>query len=277
MGGLSSSIQSKFSGQGLKQISFYSPDGYPISFNSKLFSVMSSMPYINMRVKFNSNLNQEYNIITPSMHGHGSVSLTPVEKVHYDHNVQEGLSPSDSMEVAKFQAILDQKMDTLGDGALTQNDLALIVRESLHEHAEGVRSERKLLRNQLEILKRQLEPQERIVAECEHHGKVVARRYINTFAGFIGFQYFLTQYGTYVAFSWDIIEPFSCLMSFSDAFFAYVFWVYTGKPWDLVGLQEHFSKKKMEKAMKKNHFNLDKYESKKRAIAAIEARLKDLS
>lgn len=167
-------------------------------------------------------------------------------------------------------------MDLLGEQALTQNDLMLIIRESLHQHAESVRSERKLLRTQLDILKQQLEPQERIMAECKHHGMVVARRYINAFAGIIGFQYFLTQYGTYVAFSWDIIEPFSCMMSFSDAFFAYVFWVYTGKPWDLVGLQEHFSKKKMEKAIKKNNFNLAKYESKKRAIAAIEERLRNL-
>lgn len=99
---MSSSIQSKFSGQGLKQISFHSPDGYPIALNSKLFSVMGSMPYINMRVKFNSNLNQEYNIITPSMHEHGSVSLSPEEKVHYDRNLEDGLEAAESMEVAKF-------------------------------------------------------------------------------------------------------------------------------------------------------------------------------
>ena len=94
-----------------------------------------------------------------------------------------------------------------------------------------------------------------IVSDCKYLGKLSARRYVNSFAGIILAQYFFTQWGTYYAFSWDIIEPIACCMTLSDAFIAYLFWLKTGCPWDIIGLQEHFRKKKMERAIYKQRFN----------------------
>jgi hypothetical protein len=65
----------------------------------------------------------------------------------------------------------------------------------------------------------------------------------------------LTQYGTYVAFSWDIIEPITCLMTLSDALIAYFFWLRTGRPYEISGLARHFKEKKLDKAIKKNFFD----------------------
>ena len=61
-----------------------------------------------------------------------------------------------------------------------------------------------------------------------------------TSAAFLGTfltQFFITQYGTYVMFSWDIMEPITCGMTLLDSVFAYSFWLWAGKPWDLDGLK----------------------------------------
>lgn len=86
----------------------------------------------------------------------------------------------------------------------------------------------------------------------------------------------LTQYGTYVVFSWDIIEPITCLMGFSDAVLGYLFWLRTGKPWDIAGLGAHFERKKFLKELKKSKMDVNKFETTKRAIALLEGRLAGL-
>ena len=111
--------------------------------------------------------------------------------------------------------------------------MQLLFYKAMHEQGHAIRYERKLLEDQLELLKKQKEPMDAIVADCKYLGKLSARRYVNSFAGIILAQYFFTQCVTYVAFSWDIIEPIACCMSMSDDFIAYVFWLNTGCPWDI--------------------------------------------
>lgn len=171
---------------------------------------------------------------------------------------------------------MSQKISLAGEDTFSQRDLLLLMRESLHEHASGIRQEREMLHNHLILLKKQLEPLEQVKTECQHLGMISARRYVNSFAGIILGQYFLTQYGTYVAFSWDIIEPIACCMTMSDALIAYIFWVNTGRPWDVNGLRDHFQTRKMNKAIKKNIFDQDKYNNLKQAIEQVETKLNEL-
>jgi hypothetical protein len=86
-------------------------------------------------------------------------------------------------------------------------------------------------------------------------------------------QFFFTQYGTYFAFSWDIIEPIACCMSMSDAMIAYMFWVMTGRPWDVNGLCAHFQRRKMQKAIKSKRFDEKLYSNLHQALAMTEQRL----
>ena len=41
-----------------------------------------------------------------------------------------------------------------------------------------------------------------------------------------------TQYGTYVKYSWDILEPICCLFGIFDAFVAYAFWMRHNRDFD---------------------------------------------
>jgi calcium uniporter regulatory subunit MCUb, mitochondrial len=151
------------------------------------------------------------------------------------------------------------------------------MRESMHDHAKDSAREKLMLQDQLIQIKKQLEPLEHVKTEQMQLGQVSARRYVNSFAGIILFQYFLTQYGTYFAFSWDIIEPIACCLSMSDAAIAYAFWVKTGRPWDINGLREHFIQKKMQQAIKRKQFDEMKYNNLSQALEKTEQRLRSLN
>lgn len=68
-----------------------------------------------------------------------------------------------------------------------------------------------------------------------------------TFVSIIATQFALVQYGTYVAFSWDIMEPITACISLSDAICGYYFWLWAKKPWDLSSLRSHFYERELNK------------------------------
>ena len=94
-----------------------------------------------------------------------------------------------------------------------------------------------------------------------------------TFVSIILFQFMLSQYGTYVAFSWDIMEPITACVSLSDAIAGYMFWLWTGKPWDLDSLRSHYYEKALAKNFAKHKINVHEYEMLKEARKRILKRL----
>ena len=64
-------------------------------------------------------------------------------------------------------------------------------------------------------------------------------------------QFALSQYATYIAFSWDIVEPITACVALSDAIAGYFFWLWSKKPWDVNEIRSHFFEKKLQKLMKK--------------------------
>ena len=93
------------------------------------------------------------------------------------------------------------------------------------------------------------------------------------FVSIISFQFFLSQYGTYVAFSWDIMEPITACLSLSDAIAGYVFWLWTGKPWDLDSLRNHFYEKALAKNFQKHNINRHEFEMLKESRRQILAKI----
>jgi hypothetical protein len=69
---------------------------------------------------------------------------------------------------------------------------------------------------------------EKIVQQLEKK----ANRRLKFIFSFIFTQILATQYGTYVAFSWDIIEPVTCLLGIFDLIIAYIFWLSTNQGYE---------------------------------------------
>jgi len=77
---------------------------------------------------------------------------------------------------------------------------------------------------------------EKITNLLEAKGK----KRVKWFLGFLTAQIALIQYGTYVAFSWDIIEPITCLLGVMDLIIAYSFWLYSQKEYSFETLKTHY-------------------------------------
>ena len=89
---------------------------------------------------------------------------------------------------------------------------------------------------------------------------MAAARSASTFLFLFCCQFGLTQYGTYIAFSWDIIEPITCTMTLMDATLAYLFWMWTGQPYDMEGLRTHYFHRKLKKLMRRQNVDYSYYE-----------------
>ena len=115
-----------------------------------------------------------------------------------------------------------------------------MIREVLAEKASNAKEEREILEQKLYLLEKQKEPMVKKLEEVERFADRSARRALWSLASVFVTQFALVQYGTFIAFSWDIMEPFTCGMTLFDTLFGYLFWIRSGRPYSLDGLREHF-------------------------------------
>ena len=74
-------------------------------------------------------------------------------------------------------------------------------------------------------------------------------------------------------FSWDIMEPITCVMTLGDAVIGYLFWMWTKKGYEANSVHKFFFERKMKKLIKKSKFDLERYNMVKDSISIIKKRL----
>ena len=87
-----------------------------------------------------------------------------------------------------------------------------------------------------------------------------AKRRIKLLSAFILFQAVFTQYGTYVSYSWDIMEPIVCFFGTIDMFFAYLFWYIHEKDFNYISMYQIGRNKVLEKDAQLNEMKRYEYE-----------------
>ena len=92
-------------------------------------------------------------------------------------------------------------------------------------------------------------------------GNIKSVRAGMTFVSVIMMQFAMSQYGTYVVFSWDIMEPIMACVTLSDAVAGYIFWLWCGKPWDLDSWRSHYYEKELRKRLAKHNINKHELEN----------------
>ena len=156
--------------------------------------------------------------------------------------------------------IIGQVQKQSRDKVFTHKDVSELLKRSIANRSLVSNSERDLLIRQLETIQEVLKPLEGEIAAAKEKSSIKAERSAKIFAGVIFAQFALSQYGTYVAFSWDIMEPIMACVSLSDAIAGYFFWLWCGQPWDLNSFRDHFYRKNFDKILAKNGLNRQEYE-----------------
>jgi len=129
--------------------------------------------------------------------------------------------------VSKFQQQIQEKP------VWNQNEILIMMREVLAQKARTVREEKEILEQQLALLKRQREPMFSKLKDIEMRADRTTRRALTSFLSVFVTQYIIVQYGTFVYFSWDIMEPITCGMTLGDAICSYFFWVWAKRPYTI--------------------------------------------
>ena len=164
------------------------------------------------------------------------------------------------MSTGKLFNQVIQKVQTRGPKAtFTHEDVSLMLRDSMAKHCLSINQERESLIQQLELVEEVLNPLQKEVENAKEAGHIKSVRAGFSFVTIIILQYIASQYGTYVAFSWDIIEPITACVTLSDACLGYLFWCYSGRPWDLDSLRSFYYHKELNKNLRKHNINEEEY------------------
>ena len=135
-----------------------------------------------------------------------------------------------------------------------------MLRDGMAKYCLTVNSERESLIQQLELIDEVLSPLMKEVENAKEASHIKSVRAGFTFVSIIMAQFALSQYGTYIAFSWDIMEPITACVSLSDAIAGYYFWLWSGKPWDLDSLRSHYYERELKKNLRKHKINQREFE-----------------
>ena len=128
--------------------------------------------------------------------------------------------------------------------------MGILFKQVLNDQTAATRVERELLMDELRILYKNCEEIDKIKMNCKYLGEIKARKRVKAFGVFFTAQYFFFNYLTYVAFSWDIVEPLVCVTVMFDAFLGTLFYNRYGKLWDVAGISKHYEDKHIKKLQK---------------------------
>ena len=149
----------------------------------------------------------------------------------------------------------------------------MMLRDGMARHCLLVNAEKEGLIQQLELIVEALEPLRKEEENAKEAAHVKSVRYGNIFFSVIATQFALSQYGTYILFSWDIMEPIMACVSLSDAIAGYFFWIWAGRPWDLDAVRAHFYERELNKRLVKHKINKEEMEQLKKTRQLIIDRL----
>lgn len=142
--------------------------------------------------------------------------------------------------LSHFVKLLITEANKIDSPKIDSHYLKIAVKKILGEMALKEKLQEQDLQLQVEFLESKLKDwqmkKEIIIKKLDNKGK----RRVNFFLGFTLTQIALIQYGTYVAFSWDIIEPITCLLGVVDLIIAYLFWLRSNREYSFEELNSHY-------------------------------------
>lgn len=256
---------------GLNSLNFYTYDGALISKGTET-STFLSLPYFKLVLDGS----KEYIVISEksfSFQNH-KFELEPNAKQVYDYCKNIEVSDENALILSKYSSVLLdelQKQNKWTKQQFLDRACALLVC-----NAHQAREEQSIIRSKYDLLKTHRKPLDEVKSSIEKTAELYAKRKIFSLFGVIFSQYLLVQYGTYIMFSWDIMEPLTCAMTLGDAVIAYLFWAWTKTSYSMSGVFQYYYNKKKAKLAKKENFDEEQYDKIQSVLKIMKKRLNEL-
>ena len=100
---------------------------------------------------------------------------------------------------------------------------------------------------------------------------------VRRFTNFMLMQYGLVHYLIYFRYSWDILEPITCILGNCDLLFAYYFFIVKGRDWSLGEMHSRYFEDRKFTNLRKYGVDVDKYQEMLEIKEYLEFRLALLS
>lgn len=107
---------------------------------------------------------------------------------------------------------------------IASETLITIVREAIKTGALDATLREATHSQFLEVLKKKQDFYDKIKQDIYQSYKAKSHKRLKRLYYLIGLQIVFTQWGTYYKYSWDIMEPLTCLFGIVDTFLAYGYW-----------------------------------------------------
>lgn len=155
------------------------------------------------------------------------------------------LAENQAIIISNFLRKLMSEINQTSGDKIDSNFVRVSIKKILGEISLKEKNYENDLDSQLICINKKIENLESkknlIAEELDKKGK----KRVNYFLTFLIGQIALIQYGTYVAFSWDIMEPITCLLGVLDMIIAYVFWLRSDRDYSFEGMKEHYVIKRL--------------------------------
>lgn len=136
-----------------------------------------------------------------------------------------------------------------------------IIKEKLLKDAVYFEKKRHLYNTAHKALQVNLAKKKMIHYNFVEKNELKAQRRIKFLSFFVLCQAAFTQYGSYVSYSWDIMEPIVCFFGTVDMFLAYLFWYIHGKDFDYAAMYRIYKDKATLSDDQLNEMKLYEYET----------------
>lgn len=259
----------KSSGEAKSSVEFFDQDGSRIAYSSKVKHVLELPNF-----KMNIDVAMQYHCHSVQGFSESISAQTPEERDLYNQFKQYNLKDIKARSLAKFVSSFNRGIHNAPvDRTWTPEEVAMLLRDAMAVRAQSVNINEHALLSEMEMIEEAMAPLRDEIDKCKEKSNISSQRAAWAFTGIICMQFALSQYGTYYALSWDIIEPITACVSLSDAIAAYFFWLWAGKPWDLQALRQHFYDRKKAKMFRKRDVNFARYQSLLQVKATIKNKM----
>jgi Mitochondrial calcium uniporter len=169
-----------------------------------------------------------------------------------DQKMQEfmasfGSTVSKRAILSKFvNHIVDEilKVKSKETGKINAYALRKIIENKIQKDCLRIKSEVETVDKLLSVLQEKKQLLEEIKSQVHESILKRSQRRLKVLYSLIFAQVLFTQYGTYVKYSWDVMEPITCLMGITDMILAYVFWMMNNSSFSLEAFEQNFIESK---------------------------------
>lgn len=142
------------------------------------------------------------------------------------------------------------------DNKINGYTLRNIIEKKIQKDSLHIKFEMDTINQLLELLNEKKTVINEIKTDVESIFKQKSKRRLKILYSVVLAQMAFTQYGTYVKYSWDVMEPICCLFGIFDSILAYTFWIANNSDYSLERFERNYVEANLNRYFSK-HMNVN--------------------